>query len=264
MNDMTGIDRLLGVVARLRGENGCPWDREQTIDSLKSHLIEECYEVLDAVESGDPARHAEELGDVLLHIALHSRIRQEEGVFTFDDVANRIADKLIRRHPHVFGDTPAGDAEQVLTNWEAIKAREKGGDRPRSAIEGVPRHLPALQRAQRVQSRAARVGFDWEKAADVVAKIHEELGECEEARDAGNDAALEHELGDLLFAVVNLARFVGVDAEDALRKTIDRFGRRFQHVEARVHDQGKHMPDCPLAELDGYWEEAKREERAEG
>ena len=264
MSCPTGIERLLAVVARLRGENGCPWDRKQTLDSLKSHLVEECYEVLDAVESGDSDNHAEELGDVLLHIALHSRIREEEGAFAFDDVANRIADKLIRRHPHVFGNTQVKDSDQVLANWEAIKAGETNGDRPRSAIEGVPRHLPALQRAQRVQSRAARVGFDWEKTEDVVAKVREELEECEAARAAGDHAALEHELGDLLFAIVNLARFVAVDAEDALRKTMDRFSRRFRHVEQRVHEQGKAMPDCSLKELDGYWEEAKRAERDEG
>jgi tetrapyrrole methylase family protein / MazG family protein len=174
MTDTAGITRLLEVVDRLRGEDGCPWDRAQTLETLKPHLIEECYEVLDAVDAGDPETHAEELGDVLLHIALHSRIRAEEGAFDFNAVAHRIADKLIRRHPHVFGKTRVADTEQVLANWEAIKATEHGEDTPRSALAGVPRHLPALQRAQRIQVRAARVGFDWERAADVLAKVREE------------------------------------------------------------------------------------------
>jgi tetrapyrrole methylase family protein / MazG family protein len=260
MSDSSGISRLLDVVDRLRGANGCPWDRKQTLESLKPHLIEECYEVLDAVDDGDPDKHAEELGDVLLHIALHSRIRAEEGAFDFDAVAHRIADKLIRRHPHVFGTAQAADTAQVLANWEAIKATEHGGATPRSALAGVPRHLPALQRAQRIQTRAARVGFDWERAADVLAKVREETVECEAAQAAGDSAALEHELGDLLFAVVNMARFAGIDAEGALRKTADRFSRRFRHIEARVHAQGKTLAQCSLPELDGYWEEAKAAE----
>jgi tetrapyrrole methylase family protein / MazG family protein len=261
MTDTAGITRLLEVVDRLRGEDGCPWDRAQTLETLKPHLIEECYEVLDAVDAGDPETHAEELGDVLLHIALHSRIRAEEGAFDFNAVAHRIADKLIRRHPHVFGKTRVADTEQVLANWEAIKATEHGEDTPRSALAGVPRHLPALQRAQRIQVRAARVGFDWERAADVLAKVREETAECAAAQAAGDTAALEDELGDLLFAVVNMARFAGIDAEGALRNTADRFSRRFRHIEARVRAQGKALSDCSLSELDGYWDEAKAIEK---
>ncbi|MBN1558542.1 MAG: nucleoside triphosphate pyrophosphohydrolase [Lentisphaerae bacterium] len=261
MSATSGIERLLDVIDRLRGEGGCPWDRKQTLRSLKPLLIEECYEVLDAVDYGDADAHAEELGDVLMHIALHSRIRKEEGAFTFDDVAHRIADKLIRRHPHVFADTRVADSGDVLRNWEAIKAREKGS-RPRSVLEGVPRHLPALQRAQRIQSRAARVGFDWDTTEPVMDKIAEELDECREAVREGDAASVEHEIGDLFFALVNWCRFLNVDAEQALRRAADRFTRRFQGVEARVRAEGRRPADCTLAELDAHWNAVKAEEQA--
>ncbi len=254
-----GIDRLLAVVDRLRGDGGCPWDREQTLDTLKPYLVEECYEVLDALDAGDPEAHAEELGDVLLQIVMHARIRSEESAFTFDDVAHRIADKLIHRHPHVFGSTDVADSDEVLANWEQIKAAEKQKD---SILEGIPRHLPALQKAQGLQSRAARVGFDWEHIHDVVAKIDEELAETREAMQHDNREHLAEELGDLLFAVVNLARFVDINAEDALRKTCDKFMRRFNGVEQRVKDNGQILHECGLETLDAHWNAVKDEERA--
>jgi tetrapyrrole methylase family protein/MazG family protein len=256
-----GIDRLLCVVSRLRGENGCPWDREQTLDSLKPCLIEESYEVLDALDSGDPRRHQDELGDVLLQVALHARIREEEGAFTFDDVANGLADKLIRRHPHVFGDARAATSQDVLRNWEKIKASEKKQS-PASAVEGVPRRLPALQKAQRVQGRAARVGFDWTRIEDVLAKVEEELAEVRKAvADADGEQAAD-EIGDLLFAVVNLSRFRGVDAEQSLEKAIVKFTRRFEEVARRLQREGREITACSLAEMDAHWEAVKREERA--
>jgi tetrapyrrole methylase family protein/MazG family protein len=254
-----GIDRLLDVVKRLRGEGGCPWDREQTLDSLKPYLIEESYETLDALESGDPARHAEELGDVLLQIVLHAQIRTEEGAFTFDDLAHRLADKLIRRHPHVFGDVQVSGSREVLRNWETIKAREK---KPaESILDGVPRHLPALQRAQRMQSRASRVGFDWARTEDVVEKVEEELAEVRKTLDAGDENRTAEEIGDLLFAVVNLSRFLGIHAEQALDGTIAKFLKRFRKVEQRVREAGRGLGDCDLAEMDAHWEAVKREER---
>jgi tetrapyrrole methylase family protein/MazG family protein len=253
-----GIDRLLYVVDRLRGEGGCPWDREQTLETLKPYLVEECYEVLDALDDGNPDAHAEELGDVLLQIVLHSRIRSEEDTFTFDDVAHRIADKLIYRHPHVFGDVEVADSDEVLANWEQLKAEEKQKD---SILEGIPRHLPALQKAQRLQSRAARVGFDWEHIHDVVAKIDEELAETREAMDKGNTEHLTEELGDLLFAVVNLARYADINAEEALRKTCDKFIRRFNGVEQRVKDNGQDLHKCGLETLDAHWNAVKDNER---
>ena len=252
-----GVTRLLDVVNRLRGEGGCPWDREQTLESLKRYLIEESYEVLDAVDSGDPAKHKEELGDVLLQVALHARIRQEQGAFTFDDVADALADKLIRRHPHVFADVKVEDSGQVLRNWEVIKAGEREQNGGGSALDGVPRHLPALQKAAQVQSRAARAGFDWEHVRDVAAKVDEELAELREAMAHGDAARITEEVGDVLFSVVNLCRFLHVHPEEALEKTTARFAARFREVERSVAEQGRRIKDCSSAELDACWEAAK-------
>jgi MazG family protein len=253
-----GVARLREVVARLRGEGGCPWDREQTLASLKPHLIEECYELVEAVDSGDAERHIEELGDVLLQVALHAQIRSEEGRFNLDDVAERLAEKLVRRHPHVFGNAVVSGSEQVLRNWEAIKAGEKQGE-DRSPFDGLPRHLPSLQKAQRVQSRAARVGFDWSRIEDVFDKVREELDEAADAVARGGPERVGEEVGDLLFAAVNLARFAGVDAEDALRRTTDKFIRRFREIERRARGQGRALKDCSPAEMDALWEAVKAE-----
>jgi len=251
-----GIDRLLGVVARLRAENGCPWDREQTLASLKACLIEETYELLDAIEADDPARHREELGDVLLQVVMQCRIREEQGAFGFEEVADALAAKLIRRHPHVFADAQASDSAQVLRNWERIKAGEKSGA-GQSLFAGLPQSLPALQKAQRVQGRAARVGFDWERIGDVAEKVREELGEVEEAVAKSSADAVREEIGDLLFAVVNLARFAGVDAEEALRATVGKFTRRFGRMEERLRKEGRALPDCSLEEMDAHWTAVK-------
>ena len=252
-----GMDRLLYVVDRLRGEGGCPWDREQTLDSLKQYLIEECYEVIDALDAESVTDHREELGDVLLHVALQARIRREEGEFSFNDVANGIADKLIRRHPHVFGDVEVSGSGQVLKNWEAIKVTEK---KEPSVLHGVPRHLPSLQKAQRVQSRVARVGFDWSGTDDVLAKVDEELAETRAAIGSGDADKITEELGDLLFAVVNLSRFQGVNAEEALRATVDKFTRRFKEVERRLRDQGRKVEDSSLDEMEAHWQAIKSDE----
>jgi tetrapyrrole methylase family protein/MazG family protein len=261
----SGTDRLLAVVAQLRGENGCPWDREQTLDSLKPYLVEESYELLDAIENGDVPHHREELGDVLLQVVLQSQIRTEEGHFTFDEVAHEIAEKLIRRHPHVFADAVAEDADAVIKRWEEIKSgeRKEKGKGNESIIDGVPRFLPALQRAQRTQERGARVGFDWGSAGPVFEKVEEELQELREALDAGDAVHQAEELGDLLFSVVNLARFLDtpMTAEEALRHAVDKFAGRFKQVEAVIAQSNRQMADCTLEELDAAWDNIKQIER---
>jgi len=258
MNDEKGIDRLLDTVSKLRGEGGCPWDREQTLDSLKQYLIEEAYEAVDAIESGDSDRHEDELGDVLLHVVLQAQIRKEKRDFTFDDVAGRLSDKLVRRHPHVFGDVKVSDSKQVLENWETIKAEEKG-EGGGSVLDGVPRRLPALQKAERVQFRVQRVGFDWTEVGDVMTKVEEELAEAKKAIADADPGKIKEEIGDLLFTVVNLSRFQHVNAEEALNGAVAKFVRRFQEVERRIHAEGRKLTDCSLAHMDSHWEAAKKE-----
>ena len=255
-----GITRLLAVISRLRGKHGCPWDREQTLTSLKPYLIEESYELIDAIDSGDRERHKEELGDLLLQVVLQAQIRREKGHFTFDDVADRLADKLVRRHPHVFGRVRVSGSGEVLRNWEAIKAAEKKGVGG-SILDGIPRHLPGLQKAQRIQSRASRVGFDWKRVRDVLAKIDEELAETRKALRTGDETSIKGEIGDLLFAVVNLSRFRGISAEEALEGTMAKFIRRFREVERRLREERKNLRDCSLADMDAHWEAIKRGER---
>lgn len=254
------VERLLAIMARLRSEQGCPWDRQQNLQTLKPFLVEECYEVLDAIDQGDPARHAEELGDLLLQIVFQCQVRSEKGEFNFYDVARIIGDKLIRRHPHVFGDVKVKDASEVLRNWERIKREEGDARSGRSVVAGLPKGLPALQKAEQVQIRVARVGFDWETAHQVVDKVEEELREVREAMLNGPPEKVREEIGDLLFAVVNLSRFLGCSAEEALNETVKKFVRRFQAIEDRIHAQGKRIEDCTLAEMDAIWNEIKAEE----
>ena len=259
-DDLSPLERLRAIMRLLRSERGCPWDREQTLDSLKRYLVEETYEVIDAIDGGDRLQLREELGDLLLQVVFQSQLCEEEGAFDLDDVAAAISDKLVRRHPHVFGDVQVADAEEVLTNWHAIKQEEKGGAAPRSAVDGIPRHLPALHKAHEVQHRAAKVGFDWAEIRQVLAKVEEEVAEVRGAleRDDRDEAAAE--LGDLLFAVVNLSRFLGGHAEEALNEAIGKFVRRFKEMERRVHDQGHRLQDRTLAQLDAVWDEVKDNE----
>jgi tetrapyrrole methylase family protein/MazG family protein len=241
---------LVSIVSRVRAE--CPWDKEQTHETLKSNLIEEAYEVVDAIESGSPEKFSEELGDLLMQVLLHAQIASETRRFTLDDVIGSIADKLVRRHPHVFGDLEVDDTKTVLANWERIKREEK---KNASALDGVPKHLPSLASARRLQEKASRVGFDWKSPEPVLEKVKEEI---EELASASPDR-IESELGDILFALVNLGRFLKVDAEEALRKANDRFFRRFRRIEARAEQEGRSVESYTLEELDAFWEEAKRE-----
>ena len=256
------FDRLVEIMERLRGGQGCPWDRKQTRDSLKPYLIEEAYEVLEALEEKDPVKLKEELGDLLYQILFHAQISKEEGGFDIEDILTAGSEKMVRRHPHVFGDTKAEDADEVLRQWEAIKKIEKGEER-KSILEGVPPHLPALLRAHQLQARAARVGFDWEHADQVFSKVIEEMKEFEEAFRAKDRRGMEDELGDLLFALVNIGRFIEVNPEDALRKSISRFISRFRHIEEEIARQGKEWADVSLEEMEMLWQEAKEIERSE-
>lgn len=242
---------------RLRAPGGCPWDAEQTHASLKRYLLEECYEVIEAIDAGNDDLLKEELGDLLLQPLFHAAIAEERGAFGIDDVIDTLCDKLIRRHPHVFGDEKIATSEEQIVNWEKIKKAEKGVER-KSALAGVPPHLPALLKAQKISEKAARVGFDWEHVDQVFAKVLEELHELEETMEARDEARMEAELGDLLFATVNLGRFLSLDPEEALRKTINRFSSRFAHVEQTLHDRGVHLKDATLAEMEELWHEAKQ------
>ncbi|MDT8325307.1 MAG: nucleoside triphosphate pyrophosphohydrolase [Bacteroidota bacterium] len=250
------FDQLLAIMQRLRRE--CPWDREQTNDSIKGHTIEEAYEVVEAIDHGDDAELQGELGDLLLHVVFHSEIAAEGGRFTIEDVLRSIIDKLVRRHPHIFSDTTVENSDDVKRNWEQIKMDE-GRE---SVIDGVPRSLPALLKAYRMQDKASKIGFDWERGEDVWAKVHEEIEELRQAVEGRDGENIEEEIGDLLFSLVNYARFLKVNPEDALRGTIDKFDRRFRHVERRLRDQGRDPADASLAEMDIYWEEAKNDEKA--
>ena len=255
---MKQFDELLDIMARLRDADGCPWDREQTHESLKPYMLEECYEVLEAVDEGDPRRLCGELGDLLLQVVFHAQLGREAGDFDMAAVCARINEKLIRRHPHVFGDADVRDSAHVVDNWERIKRREHEAAPRTSVLDGVPAALPALKRATDLQKKAARVGFDWDEVSGPLAKLREELAELDEARARGDHGDIAGEIGDVLFAVVNIARFLEVDAEDALRMACDRFGERFRSIEEQARAGGRGLETMSLEEMDELWEAAKR------
>jgi tetrapyrrole methylase family protein/MazG family protein len=261
MNSTYTFEQLLDIMRKLRAPGGCPWDAEQTHESLTRYLLEETYEVIEAIDEKSPQHLQEELGDLLLQPVFHAAIAEESGSFTINDVISTLCDKLIRRHPHVFGNLEIKTSEQQTENWEKIKKLEKGDERP-SALSGVPTHLPALMKAHKISEKASRVGFDWEHADQVFAKVMEELHEFEEAWAGGNPSRMEDELGDLLFAIANLGRFLSLNPEEALRKTITRFEKRFRHVETELKTKGVPMQSATLEEMDVLWEEAKRAECA--
>ncbi len=261
-----GIERLLEIMRRLREpETGCPWDIEQDFASIAPYTIEEAYEVADAIERNAWDELKGELGDLLFQSVFHAQMAQEAGYFTFQDVVRTMSDKMVSRHPHVFGDeTRDKSAEQQTRDWEAIKAAERAQKAQRGALEGVAPNLPALLRAYKLQQRAARVGFDWPDTGDVIAKIAEEANELVEARDSLGPEEIEEEYGDLLFVMANLGRHLGVEPESALRRANAKFTRRFSAVEAALADQGKRPEDSDLAEMDALWDEVKAREKDKG
>ncbi|MDD5285768.1 MAG: nucleoside triphosphate pyrophosphohydrolase [Desulfuromonadaceae bacterium] len=257
----TDFERLLAIMRKLRGPGGCPWDAEQTHESLTRYLLEETYEVIEAIDAKSPEHLKEELGDLLLQPVFHAVIAEESGQFDINDIIGTLCEKLVRRHPHVFGDLDISDSNAQIENWERIKREEKGAERT-SALSGVPPHLPALLKAHKITEKASRVGFDWNHSDQVFAKVMEELHEFEEAWAGGNAERMEDELGDLLFAIVNLGRFLSLNPEEALRKTISRFQKRFSYVEDALYREGRQMSDATLDEMDILWEQVKKEERA--
>jgi tetrapyrrole methylase family protein/MazG family protein len=264
MTESPGVlfEKLLDVMARLRGPDGCPWDREQTRTSLKPFLIEEAYEVLEAIEAGDPRELEAELGDLLFQVVFHARLAEEAGEFAMASLLRRLIDKMVSRHPHVFADASVRTSSEVLAQWEAIKQREAAASgQRRSVIDGVPRALPALLRAQRLQAKAARVNFDWPDARAAWAKVEEEIREAGDAIASGESRRVQEELGDALFSLVNVARLSSIDAEEALRGAIEKFRRRFAEMEADLTARGKTVAAAPPDELERAWEAAKAQER---
>jgi tetrapyrrole methylase family protein/MazG family protein len=244
-------------MARLRGPAGCPWDREQTPESLKPFLVEECYEVIEALDEGSPDKVKEELGDLLFQIIFHARIAEEQGAFTIQEVISAIVDKMTRRHPHVFGEVKVSTSGEVLANWEEIKKTEKAHRERASILDGVPQGMPALLRAHGIQKRAARVGFDWAHLNEALPKLDEELAEFKESLKTKDAAAIEEELGDIFFMLVNISRFLEINPENALRKTISKFIHRFRYIEVNAAEAGRSLNDMTIEEMELLWQESK-------
>lgn len=255
------FDELVKLMTTLRGPNGCPWDRKQTLPDLKPYVIEEAYEVVDAIDQNDRRALAEELGDLLLQAVFIAEVTREEGTFDIYDSITAIHDKLVRRHPHVFGEVEANDAETVLVNWERLKQDERKAEN-KSVLSGVPQSMPALLKASRLTEKASRVGFDWRRTEDVFDKLDEEVDELREAVAKGDQAHIHEEIGDLLFTIANIARKVNVNPEEALQSTNRKFMSRFEAMESRVRERDQTLDQLELEEMDKLWDEAKAAERA--
>ncbi len=250
------LNELIAIMSALRGENGCPWDKDQTRESLKPFIVEEAYEVLEAIDEKNPEAIREELGDLLFQIVFQCQIAKERGEFEMADVIEKIGKKMISRHPHVFGGADYKTSAEVLVHWEEQKKKE--GKQRESILDGVPKELPSLLRAHRLQDRASRVGFDWQSVDEVIQKLEEELAEFREALQRKKEEEIEDELGDIFFVLVNVSRFVGINPEDALRKTISKFISRFRFIEMSASEMGKKLSDMTLAEMDALWDKAKK------
>lgn len=258
LKDKYDLNDLLDIMTLLRSGSGCPWDREQTHDSLKRYMIEETYEVLEQIDKKDSGKLCDELGDLLLQVVFHAQISRENGEFDMSDVISGICRKLISRHTHVFGEAKADTSEKVLENWEEIKKKEKGIDNHTGMLKDVPENLPALMRSYKVQQKAAQAGFDWDKIDDVIAKVDEEIQELKDVYKSNNMERITDEMGDAFFALVNLSRFLKVQPELALTGTTSKFIKRFEYIESESLKNGKKLEDMNLAEMDELWNEAKR------
>lgn len=263
LKDKYNIDDLVAIIKVLRAPGGCPWDREQTHESIKKNFIEETYEVVEAINKQSTDMLREELGDVLLQIVLHSEMESENGNFSFDDVVNDIVQKLVVRHPHVFGEVVANNTAEALNSWDAVKLKTKGQKNQTESMLSVPRELPALMRAQKIQHKAAKIGFDWDNVGGAVDKLYEEIGELKTAMEQGKRFDIEDEFGDVLFSCVNIARFIDVDSEEALTASTDKFMSRFSLVEQMASEQGIDMKSSSIEELDRLWDKAKKIKNSE-
>ena len=254
---LNSLSKLIKITDTLMGEDGCPWDKVQTRESLKPYLVEETYEVLDALDANDPEKIKDELGDLLYQILFHSKISSLKGEFNFRDVIDNLSEKMVRRHPHVFKEGELNTPDQVVKQWEEIKRNEKNQANQKSILDNIPKKLPSLLRAQKLQKKAAKEGFDWDQISDVFDKLDEEIGEFKEAVLKKKSADIQNEIGDMIFVITNIAKCYKIDAEEALRSTNNKFIKRFQYIEQKIKAKGKTLKDSPLEEMERYWQEAK-------
>ena len=254
---LNSLSKLIKITDTLMGEDGCPWDKVQTRESLKPYLVEETYEVLDALDANDPEKIKDELGDLLYQILFHSKISSLTGEFDFRDVIDNLSEKMVRRHPHVFKEGELNTPDQVVKQWEEIKRNEKNQANQKSILDNIPKNLPSLLRAQKLQKKAAKEGFDWDQISDVFDKLDEEIGEFKEAVLKKKSADIQNEIGDMIFVITNIAKCYKIDAEEALRSTNNKFIKRFQYIEQKIKAKGKTLKDSPLEEMERYWQEAK-------
>jgi len=254
---LNSLSKLIKITDTLMGEDGCPWDKVQTRESLKPYLVEETYEVLEALDENDPEKIKDELGDLLYQILFHSKISSLKGEFDFRDVIDNLSEKMVRRHPHVFKDAKLSTPDQVIEQWEDIKKKEKNKTNQKSILDSIPKNLPSLIRAQKIQKKAAKEGFDWEKINDVFKKLDEEILEFKEAVLAKKNMDIQSEIGDIIFVITNISKFYKIDAEEALRSTNNKFIKRFHYIEQKLEEKGKTLKDSSLEEMEHYWQEAK-------
>ena len=254
---LNSLSKLIKITDTLMGEDGCPWDKVQTRESLKPYLVEETYEVLDALDANDPEKIKDELGDLLYQILFHSKISSLKGEFNFRDVIDNLSEKMVRRHPHVFQEGELNTPDQVVKQWEEIKRNEKNQANQKSILDNIPKNLPSLLRAQKLQTKAAKEGFDWDQINDVFDKLDEEIAEFKEAVLKKKSADIQNEIGDIIFVITNIAKCYKIDAEEALRSTNNKFIKRFQYIEQKIEAKGKTLKDSPLEEMERYWQEAK-------